>query len=231
MSSSGMTPLAARVFPARLLLHIPARSDGSELLSRSPAHPGGTIAQLQVGMLGKHCAKPTKDPSWLRTGGYKIRDPCSAWGAGQTENAAGSPGAQAASAPSLSSFSPAPPRFRFRAVKGWGWQRPRPGAEPGETKRDCADRRSVSVVLRRLSRGHAAASCFREAPGPALPALALGSGCSRLPSAISRERCCPQGFPLATGMIRPVGPPAVRWGFVPGGSSSALLPAERRGGG
>lgn len=60
MSSSGMTPLAARVFPARLLLHIPARSDGLELLSRSPAHPGGTIAQLQVGMLGKHCAKPQR---------------------------------------------------------------------------------------------------------------------------------------------------------------------------
>lgn len=69
MSSSGMTPLAAGVFPARLLLHIPARSDGLELLSRSPAHPGGTIAQLRVGMLGKHCAKPTKDPTWLRTGG------------------------------------------------------------------------------------------------------------------------------------------------------------------
>lgn len=47
-------------------------------------------------------------------------------------NGAGSRGAEAVSALAPSSFPSAPPRFRFRALKGRGWQSP--GAEPGETR-------------------------------------------------------------------------------------------------
>lgn len=126
-----------------------------------------------------------------------------------------------------SSFPSAPQRFRFRALKGWGWQRPRPGAEPGETRetlrpqnRLCCDGEALPGARWCLVVEGGSGSC------PARPGFRLLGASPRRsrPARAALRSWGPQEFLVSTRVICPAGPPGAV-GSCPWGAPSLPFPS------